>query len=107
MYVPDCQDVTHRNMFFSKNEETGMFDTRDAAQNILRAMLESHSDALKGLPQQLPGGSGSLYDLCNQPEAATDVRLCLLMRLCLLIWARSHAQLVAGIAVEAGVRRSV
>ena len=74
MYVPDCQDVTHRNMFYSRNESTGMFDTRDSARNILRSMLVSHGEQLKGMPQQLSDASGTLFDLVNQPEAAADVR---------------------------------
>jgi hypothetical protein len=74
MYVPDCQDITCRNMFYAKNEETGMFDTRDAAQNILWSVAESHKEQLKVLPQQLPGGNGSLLDLCSLTDAATDVR---------------------------------
>ena len=75
MYVPDCLDITHRNLFYSKNEETGMFDTRDAAQNILNAMAEAHREQLAVLPQQVEGGMGSLLDLCQLPDSASDVRL--------------------------------
>lgn len=75
MYLPDCSDITWKNMTYTQNPETEMYDTRDAAQNILRAVLEAHGDALKSLPQLVPGGSGSLYDLAALDEAASDVRL--------------------------------
>jgi len=75
MYIPDCSDVTVKNMSYTQNPETQMYDTRDAAQNILRAVLEAHGDALKELPQQVAGGAGSLYDLASLDDTATDVRL--------------------------------
>jgi hypothetical protein len=74
MYIPDCQDITARTLIFSRNADTGMFDTRDAAQNILRAVAEAHRERLRDLPQQVPGGSGTLLDLCALPDGATDVR---------------------------------
>jgi hypothetical protein len=76
MYVPDCQDITTRNMFYSRSDATGMYDTRDAAQNILRSVAEAHGKQLRRLPQQVEGGAGSLLDLCTLSESASDVRLC-------------------------------
>lgn len=73
MYIPDCGDITWQNMSYSQNPETNMYDTRDAAQNILRAVVEAHGSALKSLPQQVTGGSGSLYDLAALDDTATDV----------------------------------
>lgn len=73
MYIPDCSDITWKNMSYSQNPETGMYDTRDAAQNILRAVEEAHGSTLKSLPQQVAGGSGSLYDLAALDDTATDV----------------------------------
>jgi hypothetical protein len=73
MYVPDCTDITLKNLFYRKNDETGMFDTRDSAQNILNSMVDAHRDQLKELPQTLEGGSGSLLDLCTLPESASHV----------------------------------
>lgn len=75
MYVPDCSDITFKNMSYTQNPDTEMYDTRDAAQNILRAVLEAHGDALKKLPQQVAGGSGSLHDLARLDDTATDVRI--------------------------------
>lgn len=74
MYIPDCAEVTMRNMFYSRNEETGMFDTRDTAQNILRSMAEAHGKQLERLPQQVEGGKGTLFDLVSLPGSATNVR---------------------------------
>eukprot|EP00892_Ulva_mutabilis_P000041 jgi/Ulvmu1/10037/UM059_0087.1 len=76
MYVPDCSDITFKNMSYTQNPETEMYDTRDAAQNILRAVLDAHGSALKELPQQVAGGSGSLYDLVSLDDTATDAQLC-------------------------------
>lgn len=76
LYIPDAQDITMRNMFYSKNLDTGMFDTRDAAQNILRALAEAHGEQLRQLPQQVEGGSGTLLDLCSLPDSASDATLC-------------------------------
>ena len=75
MYIPDAADITLKNKFFSKNEDTKMFDTRDAGQNILRAMRDAHGEQLRALPQMLGGGSGSLLDLCNTADKGTDVRV--------------------------------
>jgi hypothetical protein len=81
MYLPDCTDITFKNIYYKKNTETGMFDTRDAAQTILASMADAHRDQLKELPQTLEGGSGSLFDLCTLPDSASHVRplLCLLL----------------------------
>lgn len=75
MYIPDCNDISWKNMSYSQNPETQMYDTRDAAQNILRAVVEAHEDALKALPQKVIGGSGSLFDLAALDDTATDVRI--------------------------------
>jgi hypothetical protein len=74
MYIPDLRDITERNFYYSKNEATGMFDTRDSAQIILQSMAEAHGEQLKALPQQLEGGKGTLLDLCTLTEHAPDVR---------------------------------
>jgi hypothetical protein len=73
MYVPDCTDITLHNSSYSQSKETGMWDTREAAANILRSMLAAHGERLGELPQQLPGGSGSLRDLAALGDNATNV----------------------------------
>lgn len=75
MYVPDLRDITERNHEYRKNEDTGMFDTRDSAQIILQSMAEAHGAQLKDLPQQLEGGEGrTLLDLCTLSNNASHVR---------------------------------
>jgi hypothetical protein len=75
IYVPNCSDITHHTMSYSQNKQTGMWDTREPAQVILRSVLEAHGNQLKELPQKLEGGSGTLYDLCNLGDSASDVRI--------------------------------
>lgn len=74
MYIPSCTDITDHTMSYSQSKETGMWDTREPAQSILRSMLEAHGDKLKELQQKVEGGSGTLYDLCSLEDNATDVR---------------------------------
>ena len=74
LYIPNVADITHFNMYYSRNDDTGMFDTRDSAQNILSAVAAAHHEQLAALPQQLPGGSGTLLDLCTLTDSASDVR---------------------------------
>jgi hypothetical protein len=74
MYIPDCQEITHHTVGYSQSKETGMWDTREAAQNILRSVLRAHGKQLQELPQRLEGGSGTLHDLCDLGDSATDVR---------------------------------
>lgn len=75
MYVPTCSDITHHTQSYSQSKETGMWDTREPAQNILKSVLEAHGTKLKELPQKLEGGSGTLHDLCNLGDNSSDVRL--------------------------------
>lgn len=74
MYVPSCSDITHHTQSYSQSQETGMWDTREPAQNILRSVLEAHGDKLAELPQKLEGGRGTLRDLCALGDNASDVR---------------------------------